>query len=89
MAYEEHDWADDELITAERLNAMEDGIGAGVNPVAATVAAVSAADATATASTDTVAPAEFSAAVALANETKAKLNSLIANLKAAGIVASE
>lgn len=70
MAYEEHDWADDKLITAERLNVMEDGIGAGVNPVAAIVAAVSA-------------------AVALANETKAKLNSLIANLKASGIVASE
>lgn len=38
---------------------------------------------------DDVAPVEFSAAVVLANETKAKLNSLIANLKAAGIVASE
>lgn len=29
MAYDGHEWQDDELITAERLNAMEDGIESG------------------------------------------------------------
>lgn len=54
---------------------------------AATVAAVAAADATATASTETVNPTEFAAVVTLLNECKAKLNSVIANEKTAGQMA--
>lgn len=54
---------------------------------AATVAAVAAADATSTASTETVNPAEFAAAVTLLNECKQRLNSVIANEKSAGQMA--
>lgn len=54
---------------------------------AATVASVSAADATSTASTETVDPTEFAAVVTLLNECKAKLNSVIANEKTAGQMA--
>lgn len=54
---------------------------------AATVAAVSAADATSTASAETVDPTEFAAVVTLLNECKAKLNSLLANSKSAGQMA--
>lgn len=54
---------------------------------AATVASVSAADATSTASTETVDPTEFAAVVTLLNECKAKLNSLISNEKTAGQMA--
>lgn len=50
---------------------------------AATVAAVSAADATAAAG-DTVTKAEFDAVVTLCNELKSKLNSALANMKSAG-----
>lgn len=54
---------------------------------AATVDAVESTDATSTASTDTVSPAEFAAAVTLLNECKKKLNSVIANEKSAGQMA--
>jgi hypothetical protein len=54
---------------------------------AATVASVSAADATSTASTETVDPTEFAAVVTLLNECKAKLNAVIANDKTAGQMA--
>lgn len=53
---------------------------------AASVAAVSAADATAAAG-DTVTKAEFDAVVTLCNELKAKLNSALANMKSAGQIA--
>lgn len=51
---------------------------------ASSVAAVSAADATSTASTETVDPTEFAAVVTLCNELKAKLNSVLTNVKSAG-----
>ena len=54
---------------------------------ASAVASVAAADATSTASTETVSPTEFAAVVTLANELKAKLNSLLANSKSAGQMA--
>ena len=54
---------------------------------AATVAAVASADATSTASTETVSTAEFAAAVTLLNECKQKLNAVIANEKSAGQMA--
>lgn len=52
---------------------------------AATVADVSAADASAAAA-DTVTKAEFDAVVALANETKAELNALLASLRASRLL---
>lgn len=54
---------------------------------ASSVASVAAADATSTASAETVDPTEFAAVVTLANELKAKLNSLLANSKSAGQMA--
>ena len=60
---------------------------AGIVKKASSVASVTAADATSTASTETVDPAEFAAVVALANELKAKLNSVLTNVKNAGQMA--
>lgn len=57
---------------------------AGVVKMAAAVADVASADATSTGSTETVSTTEFAAAVALANECKAKLNALLAAARAAG-----
>lgn len=51
----------------------------------ASVAAVSAADATAAAGT-TPTKAEFDAVVTELNETKKKLNAALASLKAAGVI---
>ena len=56
----------------------------GVVKMATAVADVSAADATTAASGATVDPTEFAAAVALANECKAKLNALLAAERTAG-----
>lgn len=61
---------------------------AGVVKMATAVANVAAADATTSASSATVDPAEFAAAVALANECKAKLNALLAAARTAGQLAS-
>lgn len=57
---------------------------AGVVKMATAVANVAAADATSTASTETVDPAEFAAAVTLLNECKTKLNALLAAERTAG-----
>ena len=57
---------------------------AGVVKMASAVANVAAADATSTASSETVSPAEFSAAVTLLNECKTKLNALLAAERTAG-----
>lgn len=57
---------------------------AGVVKMATAVANVAAADATSTASSETVSPAEFSAAVTLLNECKTKLNALLAAERTAG-----
>lgn len=54
---------------------------------ASSVAAVSSADATSTASGETVDPTEFAAVVALCNELKQKLNAALANAKSAGQMA--
>lgn len=51
---------------------------------AAAVAAIASPDATTAASAETVSPAEFAAAVTLLNETKQKVNTLMANGTAAG-----
>lgn len=51
---------------------------AGVVKMATAVANVAAADAQSTASSETVAPSEFSAVVTLLNECKTKLNALLA-----------
>lgn len=56
----------------------------GLVKMAAAVANVAAADATSTASTETVNPAEFAAAVTLLNECKSKLNALLAAERTAG-----
>ena len=57
---------------------------AGVVKMATAVANVAAADAPTTASSATVDPTEFAAAVALANECKQKLNALLAAERTAG-----
>lgn len=57
---------------------------AGVVKMATAVANVAAADATSTASAETVNPTEFAAAVTLLNECKTKLNALLAAERAAG-----
>lgn len=62
--------------------ATTDQIG-GVKKAAA-VAAVASPDATSTASTETVSPAEFAAAVTLLNECKQKINALVSGGAAAG-----
>lgn len=56
----------------------------GVVKMATAVANVAAADATSTASTETVSTAEFAAAVTLLNECKSKLNALLAAERTAG-----
>ncbi|MDM8162418.1 hypothetical protein [Collinsella intestinalis] len=61
---------------------------AGVVKMATAVANVAAADATSTASSETVAPSEFSAAVTLLNECKTKLNALLAAERTAGQLSS-
>ena len=89
------------LMKAANAAAARDAIGAGTSsfsgsyndlsdkpavPVAAAaVADVSAADAAAAAA-DTVTKAEFDAVVTLANETKAKLNSLLAAMRSSGLL---
>lgn len=60
---------------------------AGLVKKASGVDAVAAADATSTASGETVSPAEFAAVVTLVNEIKAKTNSTLANMKSAGQMA--
>lgn len=57
---------------------------AGVVKVASAVGNVAAADATSTASSETVSPDEFSAAVTLLNECKTKLNALLDAERTAG-----
>ena len=57
---------------------------AGVVKMATAVANVAAADATSTASTETVSTTEFAAAVTLLNECKSKLNALLAAERTAG-----
>lgn len=57
---------------------------AGLVKMAAAVANVAAADATSSASSETVDPTEFAAAVTLLNECKSKLNALLAAERAAG-----
>ena len=57
---------------------------AGVVKMATAVANVAAADATSTASTETVSTTEFAAAVKLLNECKTKLNALLAAERTAG-----
>lgn len=61
---------------------------AGLVKMATAVANVAAADATSTASAETVNPAEFAAAVTLLNECKTKLNALLAAERAAGQLSS-
>lgn len=75
--------------TAPMRVAMFSEDGQPVSPGAKTADAVddvASPDATATASTETVSTAEFAAVVALANETKSKLNELLGNLETAGIL---
>ena len=57
---------------------------AGVVKMATAVANVAAANATSTASTETVSTAEFAAVVTLVNECKTKLNALLAAERTAG-----
>lgn len=57
---------------------------AGVVKMATAVANVAAADATSTASSETVSTTEFAAAVKLLNECKTKLNALLAAERTAG-----
>lgn len=57
---------------------------AGVVKMATAVANVAATDATSSASSETVDPTEFAAAVTLLNECKSKLNALLAAERTAG-----
>lgn len=60
---------------------------AGVVKMASAVANVASADATSTASSETVSPTEFAAVVKLVNECKKQLNDLISKAKTAGQMA--
>lgn len=75
-------YIDDGVVKGRVPNA--DASTPGLVKQAASVAAVSAPDATSTASTETVSPAEFAALVTLANANKAAINGILDVLKASG-----
>lgn len=88
MAYTKHTWSDGETITDALLNNIEAGVEANDKALASKANAsaltskaakggnISAADATSSASGETVDPAEFAAVVTLVNECKRQLNAM-------------
>lgn len=97
MAYSKHTWIDNELITKEKLNNIENGIAAinvpgdattsqkGIVKKAAAVGTISTANVD-TAISGTSADEQLEAMRTLLNETKGKINEIITKLKTAGIM---
>lgn len=91
MAYTNHTWVDDELITKEKLNNIENGIKAleGTIPQKVNVVAeASSPNVATTAITGTAADEQLNATVTLVNELKGKVNELIQKLKQANVMNS-
>ena len=96
MAYSKHTWTDNELITKEKLNNIEDGIAAitvpvdatteqkGIVKMAAKVDVIGVADCVTAKAEYT--QADIEGMVTLTNKNKERLNDLITALKEAGIV---
>ena len=83
MAYTKNTWNDGDLITAEKLNKMEEGIEDAQNPAAYTLPA---------ANKTTLGGVKQAALVAEAageNVTKAEFKTLLDSLKASGQMASK
>lgn len=88
MAYTKHTWSDGETITDALLNNIEGGVetvdkalaskanASALSSKAAKGANIATADATSSASGETVDPAEFAAVVTLVNACKAELNKM-------------
>lgn len=79
MAYSKKTWSNGEVITDTALNNIETGIfnnDAAIATKAAKGSNIATADATDSASTETVDVAEFKAVVALVNACKSELNKM-------------